>query len=639
MVLDADRDGTVDLNPLTATDHEEWTWGPEGEGIGAIVMARTRTYADNQAVDERSQISFRWTGRADYNWGAGGWRATLKVEPQAKLRIYSTRNWLADNTNRVFDGTTDTLDLTSVPGAANSLRNNQQLDLWLEATDFPSSADDAGAEIKLTYSSKVAEGPQIEQTAVVRIAPWIMSSDLDPTHRFFLRFSVPVLIGPNETRRTHAGKFTNNDYANAYNPLPNRLQQILGAGFVVPCNVDAGRSKKGFARDVMKCGHVAAPHFSGTVIKKCPDPGSPLEASLLDAAKAVDHVGGAVLDLQEADPTPKDQGGNLLVSPPTDDYPYGRILYGDQCQARTFFEAQQIQSPIQLEAGWLRVGHVDEMLSFARGDDGYYALLLSPRLGYIILRGVAARDDNSADELLTWANEVNDQCIAAGAYNQDYMLQRIGNTQNKLAGPTSAHEVADYEANPDTPDADRHVVLRLGTTGLASFWGAAQHDITRAFPTGRISFEVRVHATKFLQEADQYMLQFTGAAQPPIDRTRTILTDELGIPADHIIEVPALLNNEFGLYVTITADSVNMLVRGGDGPSNCIVPKPFGPVFDGAYLFEKHIHDALDAAGIAHQFLVDDAYHFMEGEIHCASNQVHPPLAGNRAKWWETPPS
>jgi protein-arginine deiminase len=105
-----------------------------------------------------------------------------------------------------------------------------------------------------------------------------------------------------------------------------------------------------------------------------------------------------------------DSFGNLEVSPPVtvngQDYPLGRILYGDtsssipanaqrrfQPSLRDFLKAQQVQKPIELFSDWLNVGHIDEFMTFvpAPTAKGFKLVLDSTSAGYQILESLHAQ--------------------------------------------------------------------------------------------------------------------------------------------------------------------------------------------------------------------------------------------------------
>lgn len=87
-----------------------------------------------------------------------------------------------------------------------------------------------------------------------------------------------------------------------------------------------------------------------------------------------------------------DSTGNLEVTPPVADWPLGRIYYGGAGnrrmaqRVRDFLDAQRVQSPVELDSSWLRIGHVDEFVSFVpnpnagqRGEKPFKVLIASPR--------------------------------------------------------------------------------------------------------------------------------------------------------------------------------------------------------------------------------------------------------------------
>lgn len=87
-------------------------------------------------------------------------------------------------------------------------------------------------------------------------------------------------------------------------------------------------------------------------------------------------VGSGVLGRREIN-----SGGNIETNPPYTSkktgkhYPLGRILTGQHFKEKhseammKFFQGQQLQGPLVIEAGWLAVGHVDEFTSFLPADN------------------------------------------------------------------------------------------------------------------------------------------------------------------------------------------------------------------------------------------------------------------------------
>jgi hypothetical protein len=190
-----------------------------------------------------------------------------------------------------------------------------------------------------------------------------------------------------------------------------------------------------------------------------------------------------------------------------------------------------------------------------------------------------------------------------------------------------------YVANPGVPaNTDGWVVVRTDVVDLARAHGATMREMRVAAPRRNDVFEIQGHATNlFLDRA----LATADLYQPPLDRARAALRDELGFTDADIIDIPVLLVTEANCAVGLTGDSVNMLVIAGNPASSCLVPKPFGPVYAGAYIFETYMTGVLNALGVNYQFLCDDYLHVQEGEIHCGTNQVPLPLPGDAPKWWD----
>ncbi len=122
-----------------------------------------------------------------------------------------------------------------------------------------------------------------------------------------------------------------------------------------------------------------------------------------------------------------------------------------------------------------------------------------------------------------------------------------------------------------------------------------------------------------------------------IDQNRTILSQELGLAADDIIDLPMLFEGFTRRHTTTErADSffpnmVNMIVLG----SQLAIPKPFGPQLNGVCQLEAAVRSQLEPLGLTCHFIDDwDAYFSAFGELHCGTNVVRQPFA---RLWWEGP--
>lgn len=594
MYLDADRDGAVDPTPA---NYGAWRWGAptdEHPQPGGILLVPKRRAVGGARVVERSELRFDW---GEY-LGTDGWTGTLEADHPNRIRVYPS---FAANAVALNLG--GGLDLTTVV-------NDTRVGLWLAAADYGGN-DEATWRVRLTFRFRSAEGDQVTQVAELRIAPWVMAGDLDPTQDVFA-----VAPEPNVgvSSRIEA------------------LTEESGATFraVAPRMDMAGRLLKPFLRDRLQAGYAQAPHDNRIVVLDPLDDQSPYAI-----AANLDGVSTAAPGVEL---TSQANGGNLLVTPPTDDYPLGRIVYGHNadsgaCNLRTFFRNQLVQRPIELDASWLSVGHVDEVLSFlpdrnAGHDDAWpwRLALLSPRLGYILAYAASAqRNSADVDALIDRGLEL---CEASRQANEDWAALRE-RCNGEWGGLWNGPE-ADWTdlAGPGAYQADAGAPARNGRTIRVR---DGEHYSAQSLH----AFLGRAHPA---QDDMTFHQALFDAVRGRIDGTRATLLQELGAQQRHVLEVPVLLGFADSI-VTETADSVNMLVLHSEDETRCLVPKPFGPVCGGQYIFQRHLERQLAALGVTAEFANDWlSLHARHGEIHCGTNQIPPVLPPERAWWLRAPP-
>jgi hypothetical protein len=88
-------------------------------------------------------------------------------------------------------------------------------------------------------------------------------------------------------------------------------------------------------------------------------------------------------------------GGNVEVSPPTADHPFGQVVIGHSeervmdPELRRIFESNAaVQPVVAVDTSWLKVGHVDELIAFLpdRTASGKHAILrASPEIAFALL--------------------------------------------------------------------------------------------------------------------------------------------------------------------------------------------------------------------------------------------------------------
>ncbi|CAI4214152.1 unnamed protein product [Parascedosporium putredinis] len=276
-----------------------------------------------------------------------------------------------------------------------------------------------------------------------------------------------------------------------------------------------------------------------------------------------------------------DSLGNLETIPPYTsrkgvEYNAGRIVVGKHFHrepARVildFLRAQGVQTPLMLEAGWLALGHVDEFVQFVPFTNslGFTIAVADPASGLDILR--RARD---------------------GGY-----------------GDTLAISQADSHASHRNP---------------------------------RMTISDALSNLTFI-EANEY-------AQKHIEANLKILLAEIPLSGKDVIRVPSLYKDaDFALPIPdggLPAE-ISPLVKGerhlvafspfaisgvvlGD---TYVCSKPWGPMINGAYAFDKEVEKAYAKAGLNVSYVDDLANHHVDGRgVHSRSNT----LRDIRVVWWE----
>ncbi|XP_078580861.1 protein-arginine deiminase type-2-like isoform X2 [Branchiostoma floridae x Branchiostoma japonicum] len=147
----------------------------------------------------------------------------------------------------------------------------------------------------------------------------------------------------------------------------------------------------------------------------------------------------------------------------------------------------------------------------------------------------------------------------------------------------------------------------------------------------RYGFPAAVTVDQLLQ--DSKLREENQVFQDDIDWNRDKLKRELGLTEGDIIDIPALFKDEEGRGAgPFFPDMVNMIVLG----RHLGIPKPFGPIVDGACAFESYVKSLLQPLGLSCNFIDDwSSYHLMMGEVHCGTNTLRKPF---NYKWWHVEP-
>jgi hypothetical protein len=384
MHLDADRDGKVDDDP---TGLDVWTYGKGKKGAVILVNCNGKpTLIDNSdnkvndAADLKdiAPLDIRRTGPNP----PAGWKVTLSVSAaDAKhIRIFDLRT--AGGVEVIGPAKGEKYVLPSLAFT--------KLEMGIEAVNYAGEygGKPFSGDVVLTLSVDDKSSAPPTQTAKVRVAPWLMFNHFDKPEKVFV-----------VTTLDNVGFVTALTAAAGAAGLP--LEKINGASWG-----GAGREDR-WMQDIMEFGYSELP-------------GQPVLRNVMETPRGRELEGMpktlVKADLGYVHPAPVppptqasslNSGGNLECTPPFTDrrgktFPFGRIYccaFRRDRPADTlapgyleFLKAQRLQPPIELDAGWLNVGHVDEIISFVpcSGGKGFKLLLSSPKLALGIVTAAKA---------------------------------------------------------------------------------------------------------------------------------------------------------------------------------------------------------------------------------------------------------
>jgi len=288
-------------------------------------------------------------------------------------------------------------------------------------------------------------------------------------------------------------------------------------------------------------------------------------------------------------------GGNIEVSPPMNSLTNGKIItgtvYSDLVNA--FLEARQPQQPrVQAYSGWLKVGHIDELMCFVKdttSTHGFSICRVSPRLGVALLEHLQAAQAQGmlVTRLLrgkTWLHEGADDERYAKPPPRLY-LEYIKNQDQRydLSGFTRRDIPHDSQTTYfDSAYHDDRRFMVFGSAreikaNYAAFITCAdllnQVKVTNRaaedfFLTGKLNFADDVYYAAYAN-SDFYKKEVTPKI---LDK---VLGD--GFKGAPVYRLPVLFDriDSFGLRGTsaVTPDLVNLQTLN----EHVLVPRPYGP--------------------------------------------------------------
>jgi protein-arginine deiminase len=289
-------------------------------------------------------------------------------------------------------------------------------------------------------------------------------------------------------------------------------------------------------------------------------------------------------------------GGNIETIPPYTSrsgkrWSNGRIVMGNHFDnppaesMTTFLRSQGAQTPLFIEAGWLVIGHVDEMVQFVPTN--------ATKLGFTI----AIADTTAAIDLLRTAN--------ASGHGDVPFLSYTG------------------DATPDELTLFLDPALLQPNTTIS------------AILSDQIFHETQAYAQKYLDQNLRTLLREVPLQEKDILRVPTLFKDATSDPWIHFptpdglpprISLPRPGEKQLKAMVP---QALNGLVLGN---GKYVAPKQWGPLVQGRDIFADAVEKLYGAVGMQVKW-VDDfmSHHVRGGEVHCGTNALR-----ETGVWWET---
>jgi len=321
-------------------------------------------------------------------------------------------------------------------------------------------------------------------------------------------------------------------------------------------------------------------------------------------------------------------GGNIEVTPPSKDNPFGQIVHGSgnfSQDTASLLAAQNMQTPfIQLDTSWLLVGHVDEVHSFI---DANTVMIPSPGLAADLLHASILKGKgqeqikygtNSSGEKNVSIKEFMTDKNAAGDFMEGSLAEDLDDESNvQVVELEPGHKIS----NPD-PGKDCYLRIENEYVKFVSVENN-QVKIIRGpvlnIPTKPEKHKKGALIYKLPQLAADNLTLEKGKPAMGISLVRTAFKQY------QQIDMPVFFEQVNNKWVATTSNLVNSLVQPQGGKIIVNMPTAYNDTF------KSYVEDKLKDK-VA---WVPDTWqkaHMKYGEVHCRCNTRRTPL---KTKWWE----
>lgn len=364
LTADVDRDGA--LNPaLDDLAEDAWLWER-----GAVFLNNNDSDLNSGEPDHADSVV---NGASDFDD-----LARLLISQDSSLSPSATVTVSVSSASapyvRLFVVNGQSSAVTITPGAVGNVSTGAliagDVELLIEGNSYATGT--WNGKVDVTVTVQPPSGLAQTDTVQLRVAPWLMLSNLQPADRVYLR----EYVGQNDAMKAD-------------------LQTILpgvSASLVVSPGTDPYPSNNIWMQDAMEIGYSEMPGQRMSVVLKSNRSTSwPLSNYPKNSMLTPDFGWfqfssyRSVAGSGNAPDGWLDWMGNLEITPPLPGYPYGKIYYGYNPATGNSFDpaivallnAQELQGPaLAIDTGWLLIQHVDELACWVPTSSGGQKLLV-----------------------------------------------------------------------------------------------------------------------------------------------------------------------------------------------------------------------------------------------------------------------
>jgi protein-arginine deiminase len=413
MAADTDHDGQVDF------EQDSWDASECTDECAAVFLNNCDSDQNTGKSDYADAVINGEEDLKDLSLIRVKRMKDLPADTQVSISVDAASKRRVQIFLKVPDGNFECIDLEEQGNLDIEQLTTTDLELWIESNSFADTAWSGKTQVKLTL--ELPDGLAKEKTICLKVAPFILLSNLQRGKTLYVR----AFPGRNDVFIQQLERF-----------VPEAEAEL----FIVP-EGDPYRSHDIWLQDAMEIGYTEKPGQRMNVVLQAnrersldnfpskellgPDYGW-IRVGSYRETYARGRGGNGWLDWY----------GNLEVTPPLPEFPFGRIVYGFNPEGPpeaslnpeivAMLEAQELQTPpIRLDTGWLLIKHVDEMISFLPSQEPgrpCCVMVVSPEAMIGLLREWKAEGYGTASVLKRFQTNTT---VASLLSNEKLLLHNI----------------------------------------------------------------------------------------------------------------------------------------------------------------------------------------------------------------------